>query len=358
MVSTICLAQDDPNQAFEYCPSLGAAITLSVCFGLITIIHIFLAAKHRKPFCWVLIMGAIWETSGYAIRSFNITRQADPNIYTAQFLLILLAPLWINAFIYMTLGRMIHFFLPAGGDRIFGVRARRVTKMFVWFDITAFLVQLAGGLMSSGTDIKTTKLGLKIYTSGVGLQLAFIAIFCGIAIQFQQVLKRQDVAQSRHLALQALEPHQNNYHRTPEGPETRYDGRTFTTAKPLLITIWLALSLIILRNVYRLIEYAMGGVNGNTITRHEWWMYVFDAVPMLAAMVVLTAYHPGRILQGERSDFSAEDKLKKQQKKAGRLEKKAEKQMRKEAKKAGKAGGKGYLGVKGRSTNESAEELV
>lgn len=358
MITTTCLAQDDPNQVFDYCPSLGAAITLSVFFGLITITHIFLAAKHREPFCWVLIMSAIWETSGYAIRSFNITRQAYPNIYTAQFLLILLAPLWVNAFIYMTLGRMIHFFLPTGEDRIFGVRARRVTKLFVWFDITAFLVQLAGGLMSSGTDIKTTRLGLTIYTSGVGLQLAFIAIFCGIAIQFQRVLKRQDVAQSRQLAMQALEPYQNNYQYTSEAAETPYDGRTFTAAKPLLTRIWLALSLIILRNVYRLIEYAMDGANGNTITRHEWWMYVFDAVPMLAAMIVLAAYHPGQILQGGRSDFRAEDKLKKQQKKAGKLEKKAEKQMRKEAKKAGKAGGKGYFGVKGGSPNESAEELV
>ena len=336
MVSTVCLAHDDPNRIFDYCPSFGASIAASVLFGVITITHIYLAAKHRKPFCWVLIMAALWETSGYAIRSYNITRQAESGVNTAQFLLILLAPLWVNAFVYMTLGRMIHFFLPEGEDRIFGVRARRVTKMFVWFDVTAFIVQLAGGLMTSGTDtpVKTVKLGLNIYTGGVGLQLTFIAIFCGIAIQFQRVLKRQDVMRCRTLAMEALEPYQNNHEYTTQPsktPELNHD-RTFFTARPLLITIWLALALIILRNIYRLIEYAMGGVNGNTITRHEWWMYVFDAAPMLAALLALAVYHPGLVLQGERSDFKAEDQKIKQAKKDRKMQSKAEKKEKKAAK--------------------------
>jgi len=345
----VCLAHDDPDRTFDYCPSFGAAVALSVLFGLVSIAHVFLAAKHRKPFCWVVIMSALWQTAGYSIRSFNITRQAESGVYTAQFLLILLAPLWVNAFVYMTLGRMIHFFLAAGEDRIFGVRARKVTKMFVWFDISAFIVQLAGGLMSSGDDVsaKTAKIGLNIYTGGVGLQLAFIAVFCCIAVQFQRVLKKQDVMYSREMAMGTFGAYTNSYQPASETPATEHheSNRTYMTARPLLITTWLALSLIILRNLYRLIEYAIGGVNGNTITNHEWFMYVFDAVPMLAALIVLAAYHPGLVLQGQRSDFSAEDKLKKQQKRAGKMEKKAGKQAKKDMKKTSKAGGDGYMEV-------------
>ena len=361
MVSTICLSRDDPNRLFDYCPSLGVSIAATVLFALITFTHTFLATTHRKPFCWVLIMGALWETAGYAIRSYNITSQSSSGIYTAQFLLILLAPLWINAFIYMTMGRMIHFFLPAGEDKIFGVRARKVTKIFVWFDVTAFIVQLAGGLMSSGNDtpVKTAKMGLNIYTGGVGLQLAFIAVFCAIGFQFQRVLKRQDVQQSRQAAMESVGPYNSGYQHqhqlasdTPDSELSHHDAtRCYTTAKPLLLILSLALSLIILRNVYRLIEYAMGGVNGNTITRHEWWMYVFDALPMFAALIVLAAYHPGRILQGARCDFAAEDKLEKQKKKSTKLAK--------QAKKDAKKGGKVYMEVKrDESPNASAEQLV
>ena len=47
--------------------------------------------------------------------------------------LIVLAPAWIAAFDYMTLGRLINTFLPS--KSALGLRARRITLIFVFFDI-------------------------------------------------------------------------------------------------------------------------------------------------------------------------------------------------------------------------------
>ena len=48
--------------------------------------------------------------------------------------LIILAPAWIAAFDYMTLGRLINTFLPS--KSALGLRARRITLIFVLFDIS------------------------------------------------------------------------------------------------------------------------------------------------------------------------------------------------------------------------------
>lgn len=336
MPAIVCLPHDDPSSLYNYCPSLAPAILFAVLFGLITFSHVVQAFVYRHPAAWVLIMAGCWETGGYISRTISIFHQASSGIFTAQFLLILLAPLWINAFVYMILGRMMHFFLA--NDRIFGIRARRITLVFVLFDITAFVVQLIGGLMTSGTDLspQTVQTGLNIYTGGVALQLAFIFVFICLSIRFRQALKQQDLARLNGTKSWATE--------TPDSAAVEagvfvvdsqddlFANRTYSQAKPLLITLWIALSLIIVRNIFRLAEYAMGGVNGNTITRHEWYQYVFDAVLMFLAMVALSLFHPGRVLQGERSNFSAEDKARKTQKKAKKQEKADAKRARKEQK--------------------------
>lgn len=325
---------NDPSSNYSYCPSLIAAVLFAVLFGLITFTHVIQASVHRHTAAWVLIMAGLWETGGYISRSISIYNQTSSGVYIAQFLLILLAPLWINAYVYMILGRMMHFFLAR--DRIFGIRARRITLVFVLFDITAFIVQLTGGIMTSGTNeaVATVQLGLNIYTGGVALQLAFIVIFISLSIKFRQLLKKQDSGQCDHTELMGGESSDSleTESLSVENQWVLPCDRNYAHARPLLRTLWIALSLIIARNVFRLIEYAMGGVNGNTITRHEWFQYVFDATLMFSAMVAMSVFHPARVLQGDRSDFSQEDRSRKTQKKARKQEKVDAKRARKEAK--------------------------
>lgn len=340
MVTIVCRASDSPDAVWEYCPSFVAAVLFATLFGLTTSIHIIQAIVYRKPFSMVLIMGALWETGGYIARIFAVQNQLSSGIYTVQQLLILLAPLWINAYIYMLLGRMIHFFLV--DDRVFKIKARLITRMFVIFDITAFLIQATGGMMTGpGVSSEVVQTGLNIYTAGVGVQLFFLVVFAALAVGFQRKLKMQRAASSSRSPFLDEEAQSHSHFRI-ESPTQVPD---LNLAIPLLRLLYIVLALIIIRNIYRLVEFGTGA-NSPTV-KHEWYNYVFDAVPMFFALVLLNVVHPGKTLQGPRSDFSEEDREMKRIKQGKKAAKKAEKKEKREKKKMAKEGNvAGYESLK------------
>jgi RTA1 like protein len=309
MPSYICYPPDDPDTLWAYCPSLGAAISFSCFFGLVTIAHIVQAVIHKKPFSWVLIMGSLWELGGYIFRSLGVTAQKNEGWVTAQALLILLAPLWINAYVYMLLGRMVHFFLDE--RKLCRIRAKNFTRIFVSLDIISFLVQAIGGSLANQQDApKAEKIGIRIYMGGIGLQELIILIFTYIAIRFQKKLGEQE-----RRNLDAGEGISMAEHRSPH------------QARRLLCIVYLVLGLISLRIIFRLVEFSQGF--DTYLPTHEWVTYVFDALPMLAALLAFNVIHPGRLLRGPNSDFTEERKAAKQEKK----EKKEVQRMEKENKK-------------------------
>jgi len=129
-------------------------------------------------------MGALWETIAFILHALGAHNQQNVSYSIGHTLLFLLAPLWVNAFAYMSLARMVHMLLP--DRRVLGVPSTVISKLFVWADVITFLVQAAGGSMAGpGDDPNTTKLGLKIYMIGIGLQEGAILGFVGLMVSFQ-----------------------------------------------------------------------------------------------------------------------------------------------------------------------------
>ena len=54
--------------------------------------------------------------------------------FDIQYILILLAPLWINAFDHMVLGRMVWYFLE--DKKLLGIEAERMAMCFVGLDVS------------------------------------------------------------------------------------------------------------------------------------------------------------------------------------------------------------------------------
>lgn len=82
----------------------------------------------------------------------------------------------------MLLGRMIYYYLPSRS--VFGIQATSLTKIFVLCDITAFILQAAGGSMASqGPTESQSQInrGLHIYMGGIGFQQLTILIFSLLA---------------------------------------------------------------------------------------------------------------------------------------------------------------------------------
>lgn len=106
---------------------------MACLFGLITLFHTYQAFRYRKWYCGVIIMGGVLETVAMITRCLSIQNPTSEGLWAVWFVLILVSPLWINAFVYMIMGRMIYNFIPA--QKIAGMPARRFGLYFVLLDI-------------------------------------------------------------------------------------------------------------------------------------------------------------------------------------------------------------------------------
>jgi len=78
---------------WAYYPSFNAAVAFASLFGLLTGVHIWQAALYKKPFCWVIIMAAMWETVAFTMRAASAKQQQNTGILLVFQGFILLAPL-------------------------------------------------------------------------------------------------------------------------------------------------------------------------------------------------------------------------------------------------------------------------
>jgi hypothetical protein len=81
------------NSYYNYDPSFTAAITFSVLFGIVTTVQTVEAFSFRKGFCWVVIMGLLWETGSFITLALGAHHQQSMPLALISQLLILLAPL-------------------------------------------------------------------------------------------------------------------------------------------------------------------------------------------------------------------------------------------------------------------------
>ncbi|PYH97890.1 hypothetical protein BO71DRAFT_447590 [Aspergillus ellipticus CBS 707.79] len=273
-----CKALTTPNTMWDFCPSVGAAYLFTILFALTTIAHIAQAVIHRKPYCWVIAMSGTIQTVTYIFRVLSILNPASYTDYAAWFVLILVAPLWTNAFVYMVMGRMVWNFTDDA--RVLRVRPWHFGLFFVILDIIAFIIQVYGAAQAAGNNVSynTEMTGLHIYMGGVGIQQLFVLIFIGCAVVFHRKLLQQRRSDAQKALL-------------------------------LLYVLYACLALITMRIIFRLCEYAQG--LNSSIPLHEAYQYCLDSLPMLLALVMLNVVHPGRLMPGKNSDMPSRKERKK-----------------------------------------------
>lgn len=119
--------------------------------------------------------------------------------------------------------------------------------------------------MASGTK-ESLELGEHIVIGGLVVQVLFFSLFASTAAVF-------------HARMRTL-------------PTTR----VLSTSIPweaFLAILYLASALIMIRAIFRLVEYAQG--NDGYLVSHEVYLYVFDYVLMFATMCLFAWKHPNAI---------------------------------------------------------------
>ncbi|GKZ75499.1 hypothetical protein AnigIFM56816_000152 [Aspergillus niger] len=267
---------------YRYTPSRAAAGIFVALFLLTTIYHVYQLWRRRAWYFIAFVIGGIFQIIGYVCRILAHNHKESVPIYSVQTILILLAPPLYAASIYMVLGRLITFLRA---EKLSLVPVRWMTKIFVVGDVIGFVAQAAGGgIMASGT-IENYNLGEDVTVAGLAVQLAFFSVFivtCGI---FHRRIRQWPTREVTVISARLREQKR-------PGWET------------VLAGLYAASLLILVRSIFRIIEYAQG--NDGYLISHEAFMYVFDSTLMFFTMGVMNVCHPSMILVGSQKGRDAE----------------------------------------------------
>jgi hypothetical protein len=150
--------------------------------------------------------------------------------YIIQSVLILIAPILFAASIYMILGRLI---MRTDSASYSLVRANWLTKIFVTGDVFCFFIQSGGaGMLVQAKDKDGVKMGENIILGGLILQILIFLFFVIIAGTWHRRLESRPTAASADIPYQRM---------------VRF--------------LYAASAFITIRNMCRVVEYAMGKVS-------------------------------------------------------------------------------------------------
>ncbi|KAB2570221.1 Protein RTA1 [Lasiodiplodia theobromae] len=247
---------------YRYVPSMAAAVIFCLLFILTSLLHTVQMFKTRTWYLTAFVIGGFFEVVGYAGRAMSAKQDAGcwtlmPYIIQSIFLLV--APALFAASIYMILGRII---LLTDGEQHSIIRRTRLTKLFVGGDVLSFFMQGGGG----GLMAKGNTLGEKLIIGGLFVQLFFFTFFVFVAGIFHRRMAMVPTAKAC----------------VPEVRWQRY-----------LCTLYVVSLLILVRSVFRVVEYLQG--SDGFLLRTETYLYIFDALLMFLVMVWMNWFHPGEI---------------------------------------------------------------
>ncbi|KAF4994247.1 hypothetical protein FDECE_13186 [Fusarium decemcellulare] len=276
------IVMDQPKTYYIYNPSEPLAGVVAGLYGISFFVTLYQIIR-KKAWVWlVMLLGIAMEVIGYAARVVSATKPTDKKTYVIQFTLIILAPVLMTGVIYVVFGRIVYWVLPPESRtlRFLWVPPRFITPIFVGCDVVSLALQLVAAILISGTDptesnAKTKiKLGKDLGLVGVSTQIAGFGLFTVAAIRFHFT--------SRGLGGEYVKANQAKH------------GIQRNCMNLLLVVIASCL-LILIRSIYREIEFA-GGKNGKT-QQKEWYLYVFDTLPILLVVLIYNIFFPGSYLK-------------------------------------------------------------
>ncbi|KAH7351323.1 RTA1 like protein-domain-containing protein [Rhexocercosporidium sp. MPI-PUGE-AT-0058] len=257
------MTSEDTNGIYPYKPNSSICIAVAILFGASALYHIIQMVWKKTWFYTPLVVGSLMMTIGYVARYFSTKDTSSLTPYIAQSLFIILPPSLYAATLYMIFGRIV---VLVNSPKASIIRPTRVTKIFVIGDVIAFLLQSGGGGMMAQSSM--ADLGQKTMIAGLFVQLLFFGFFMLVALIF---FKRMRSSPARYTI-------------------PTYGKRTWAA---LLNLLFAAAALIILRCIFRMIEFSQG--HTGYLASHEVYMYLFDAFPMFVVQAMFHFIHAGDV---------------------------------------------------------------
>ncbi|CAO2655149.1 Nn.00g102130.m01.CDS01 [Neocucurbitaria sp. VM-36] len=258
---------------YRYVPSLAGAIIALILFFIMALLHLYQFLRLKNRIIIFVVLGALCEIGGFGARIGSHFNDQGWAPFIIQGTLLLVGPLFFAATIYMMLGRTIRL---ADGEDVSLIPARWYTRIFVTADVATLIIQGLGASIMGTMKLALALAGEKIVIAGLSLQVATFVVFLVAAVDFQVRMNRKATHR----------PYTNTTNSSSAG-----------SWKKMIYILYSVSALILIRCIFRLIEYSMG--NASYLMSHEWTLYVFDTVPMLLVLVLLLVLQPSKYVNQE-----------------------------------------------------------
>ncbi|KAL9595949.1 MAG: hypothetical protein Q9219_006140 [cf. Caloplaca sp. 3 TL-2023] len=254
---------------YGYTPSFTLCILAIVLFAISFVVHTWQLIRFKTWFFAPLASACFLETIGYIFRS--LSSKNDPYHiiwFVVQYFLIVVAPVFISASIYVCINRLIAWAKSVGYvlDQWWFV-PRIILWGFVTVDILTTIMQIAGAALVGAAESNQndpTK-GNNILLAGLAVQSVSFTAFLIVLALFRIALLRDHRGQSAV--------------RTKDG---------------FIAALALASLLVYLRTLFRLAETAQGLFSYLSV--HEVFFGTLEFTPVVIAVWILVVWHPGRWL--------------------------------------------------------------
>ncbi|KAF2813054.1 putative RTA1 domain protein [Mytilinidion resinicola] len=275
---------------FTYVPSLAGNVLYAVIFGIILIAQIYLGIRKRTwGYLAGMFGGLLLEIIGYAGR---IQLHFNPfpfNPFLENLICLTIAPAFLSAAIYLTLGRVIVIY----GPPVSPLKPRTYSIIFVSCDLLSLILQSAGGAITATADTgdqTTHDLGVHIMIAGLIFQVVSLCVFMALcAAIWLRIWRHPDLVADESEKLSAL--------------------RKTRMWRVMLWALAAATVFIIVRSIFRVAEL-WGGFNGS-LANNEAMFMVFEGAMLVIACSALTVGHPGVCFDGHWADGNWTFKTKK-----------------------------------------------
>jgi hypothetical protein len=199
---------EDPDDwsLYFYDPSLAAAVVFAAVYLLTFFYHLYIsyhAYRNDKYFRFSysvpLLIAALAEVNGYGQRAGSTQAHQDIGLFSTSQTMIVLAPVFVCASLYILLSRIIRAVQPEGIDekeiRVLNgwIKVIWLPKIFVTLDILSMLTQGGGSGIAASGEWEGTLLdiGIGVLIGGLALQLATFTLFLIVVIKFHSTSNRR-----------------------------------------------------------------------------------------------------------------------------------------------------------------------
>ncbi|SPO22230.1 uncharacterized protein UTRI_02238_B [Ustilago trichophora] len=311
--ATVLAASQTPMGILKYEPSTGGNYFIGGLYALYSMIIFFYVFRRKDRWALCLPIGCLCSAVGYFVRPSIDPYNVSLGLYIVQSMFVVISPAAFLAFNYLLYGRMIlavdkdfgssNFDMQslesqplssaekitmlhkAGGpkrekSRFSFIPPRIVGRVFVWSDVTTFIIQCAaGGLQASGgaDDPSLVNVGDKMFLIGVILQGVSYILFT-LLVTYATILVVRDGARGGQ---------SQSHERKIMGMEVAVFS--------LVAGLYFSSIFVIIRSVYRIIEFSQG--YSGYLVSHEIYLFVLDAAPLLLAVGVWVVMWPSGLLE-------------------------------------------------------------